>query len=303
MNKPREVSASIIMPAYNSAPYIAQSIDSVFQQTFDDWELIVIDDGSTDNTVDIVNGYGDRVRFLRQKNQGAAAARNYGAQEAHGTWLAFLDSDDIWMPDKLEKQMELTDRYNWSCTDSVFFGHNHDGTTRSSDVSPHTSDDVLSTLVVNNFIGTSTVLMKKSVFFECGGFDQSLKALQDWDLWLKVASKHSLGYVADAAVRYRVHAKSTSRSTRNTHQYHMEVIRRTFSKGGVGEKLVNLRKKALAESFGILAIISEDTGDFSFAFLCSLKSAYYQPWQAYRWKSLARIGLGWLRSKFRPAPA
>lgn len=290
---------SVIMPAYNVAEYIVESIESVLAQTYTNVELLIIDDGSTDETLDLVQRYGDQVRLISQANAGAAAARNNGAENAKGEWLAFLDSDDIWEADKLERQMGLVDRFEWSCTDSYFFGHNHDGSVRSSDVSPHTSGEVLPTLVINNFIGTSTVLIRRAVFLEFGGFDRSLKALEDWDLWVKVAAKYPLGYIADPVVRYRVHAKSTSRSTRTTHGYYIEVTERMFKAGGPAAHLQSLRKRSLAESYEVLSIISEDMGDYSFAFKCGLKSAIFDPTTPYKWKSVLRVCVKWFTSLFR----
>lgn len=112
---------SIIMPAYNSALFIGETIESVLDQTHTDWELIVIDDGSTDETVAVVNNYQDeRIRLLKcERNCGAALARNYGLREAKGKWVAFLDSDDRWLPEKLEKQIAFMEKngYSFSYTD------------------------------------------------------------------------------------------------------------------------------------------------------------------------------------------
>ena len=289
------VEVSVIIPAYNAAAFIQKAIDSALNQTFQNLEVIVVDDGSTDDTVHLIKGYGNKVTLLQQKNSGAAAARNFGAQMAAGKWLAFLDADDLWESDKLEKQMALSSIYSWSYTDSVFFGHGFDGTLKSSDVSPHQKGWVLPVLVVNNFIGTSTVLLNKEVFMAEGGFDPSLKALQDWDLWLKIASKFQLGYVPDVEMKYRVHSKSTSRSARKTYAYHLEIINKTFSSGGVGVQYKYLRHDALAESFGILALISEDANDFTFSIFCAFRSAFYQPKVLYRWKSVARIAVSFIR--------
>lgn len=290
------VTVSVIIPAYNAEKFIKESIDSVLSQTFNNFEIIVIDDGSSDNTFNIANSYGANVKVYMQNNAGAGAARNYGAKLAKGAWLAFLDADDLWAPEKLELQMSISNNYFWSYTDSYFIGSSHNGSLKSSDVSPHMSGKVVPTLIVNNFIGTSTVMIRKDIFLSVGGFDQSLRALQDWDLWLKIAAKYELGYISAPQVKYRVHSNSTSRSTRKTRKYHLEIIRRTFSPGGVGENYKDLKRLALAESYGVLALISEDTSDFSFSWFCALKSALYQPTKLYRWKSIARISFNWLRS-------
>jgi len=290
------------MPAYNAGLYIYESIHSVLNQTLSDIELIVVDDGSTDDTVEIIQSFGNKVCYVAQQNKGAAAARNTGVMHAKGEWLAFLDSDDIWVPDKLEKQLQQCGNYEWSCTDIVFVGSGENVGKRASDIEITGCGFVLPKLVVSNFIATSSVMMKKAVFEEVGGFDVTLRALQDWDLWLRVAAKYELGYLHEPCVEYRVHKKSTSRSTRRTHQYHIEIIRRTFGPGGVGENMPSLRRKALAHSYGILDLISEDSGDYAFALACAFKSLFYEPLRGERWKAVIRAALYWLRSLFvRPS--
>ena len=107
---------SVIMPSYNTEKYIAESIESVLKQTYHNWELIIIDDCSTDNTIEIIKSFNDgRIRLLRnEKNSGAAVSRNYGLREARGKWIAFLDSDDTWKPEKLEVQIKYMEGNDWS---------------------------------------------------------------------------------------------------------------------------------------------------------------------------------------------
>lgn len=113
---------SIIMPSYNSGKYIEESIKSIQAQTYSEWELIIVDDCSTDNTVEIITDFlvDERIRFLKNdKNSGAAVSRNYALREAQGKWIAFLDSDDVWLPEKLDKQLKFMqdNNYKFSCTD------------------------------------------------------------------------------------------------------------------------------------------------------------------------------------------
>ena len=119
---------SIIMPTYNCGKYIEQSINSVISQTYKNWELIIIDDCSTDNTIDIVNKFKDkRIKFLQNpKNSGAAISRNYGLREAKGKWIAFLDSDDLWKSQKLEKQIKfmIENSYYFSYTNYIEIDEN-----------------------------------------------------------------------------------------------------------------------------------------------------------------------------------
>jgi len=289
MNNQSKAIVSVIIPSYNSGKFLSTAIDSALNQTFKALEVIVVDDGSTDNTVQVAESYGDRVTLHQQKNAGAAEARNNGAKIANGKWLAFLDADDIWEPIKIETQLSQCGDYVWSHTDSVFIGSGQDGSVRTSELAPHHSGNVLPELVVTNTVGTSTVMVQKEAFFEVSGFDKSLRALQDWDLWLKLAAQHALGYIDEPFTQYRVHEQSTSRNPKRTLHYHLEVINRTFSPGGVGEALPHLRKEALASSFNVLAHISEESKAPLFALVCAFKALWYRPSVVYQWKCVARI--------------
>ena len=282
---------SIIMPTYNAAQYVTASIDSALNQTYKSAEIIVVDDGSTDETVERVRAYGNRVTLYQQNNAGAAVARNQGAKLAIGQWLAFLDADDLWAPDKLERQLNHVSDLAWSHTDWFFIGTGQSGTITGSSRAPQYGGSILPELIVCNFIGTSTLIVRREVFLEMGGFDPTLRALQDWDLWLRIASKYDLAYLADPLVYYRVHALSTSRSPRKTEPYHLELIKRTFAPDGVGASMPHLRKRALASSYGALTVIGEESRDYPFALRCAIRSTWHYPWEIYRWKSILRIAL------------
>lgn len=291
MNNTTDHSVSVIIPTYNAALYVTASIESALNQTYKPIEVIVVDDGSTDDTVERVRAFGDQVTLYQQKNAGAAAARNQGAKLATGKWLAFLDADDSWAPEKLERQLNHVGHMVWSHTDSLFIGDGHSGNVTGSSRAPQYGGSILPKLIVNNFIGTSTLIMRREVFIEMGGFDPALRALQDWDLWLRIASKYDLAYLSEPLVYYRVHDQSTSRSPRKTKPYHMELIERTFAPDGPGESMPHLRKQALASSYGTLTVIGEESGDYWFALSCAVRSTWYYPWNFYRWKSIIRITL------------
>lgn len=285
----QNVLVSVVIPAYNSAMYIRQTLESVLNQTYPHIEIIVVDDGSTDNTMQILHEYGDKVKPISQNNQGSAVARNAGVQAAKGEWIAFIDSDDTWKPEKVEVQLNLAGKYQWSHTDYVFFGEGQSGQLKSTDTSPKYGDEVFTQLVVENFIGTSTVMIRRQVFLDSHGFDPAQKAIQDWELWLQLAAKYPLGYIDQVLSGYRVHPNSISRQARKTLPMHLKVIQKTFSQGGVGEKFHHLKSRALANSYGICSIISGQQKDALYSLVCALKALQYQPSNLLRWKRVLSI--------------
>lgn len=289
MNQASQPLVSVVMPAHNAANTIAASIDSVLNQSYPQIELIVIDDESSDETRNIVARYNSRLKLITQKKSGAPAARNRGVHEASGEWIAFLDADDLWTENKIQRQLELCGNDSWSHTDYIFFGNNQNDQVRCSDVSPKFGGDVLEYLLVENFLGTSTIMIRKSVFINSGGFDETLQSIQDWDLWLRVAQFHPLGYAAEVLGQYRIHNQSISRSARKTLPNHLRVIERAFSNNGPGRELQHLKSKALASSYGVCSIIASERSDASFAAWCAFNALLQQPTALWRWKALIRI--------------
>jgi glycosyltransferase involved in cell wall biosynthesis len=170
---------SVIMPAFQAEAFIARSIRSAQQQTVRPLESRVSVDGSTDRTAEVAAACGDLVRVIRQENGGPAAARNRGAREARGEWLAFLDSDDAWLPQKLERQVASID-------DSVTLVHTFCTVDQNSRFTPETQR--FDTLWERNTVCTSSVLIRKTEFDAVGGFDadRSIMAVEDYNLWLRV---------------------------------------------------------------------------------------------------------------------
>jgi glycosyltransferase involved in cell wall biosynthesis len=171
-------SVSVIIPAYNAAGYLERAVNSVLAQTYLPHEILIVDDGSRDTTFEVAKAMPPPARAIRKENGGPAAARNRGAKEATGEWIAFLDADDTWLPEKLERQMALatpeTGIVHCLCGDSR----------RPPDLL--TFDE----LWKRNSITTSSVLMQRDVFWKFGGFDEDplLVCVEDHNLWLKVAA-------------------------------------------------------------------------------------------------------------------
>ncbi len=197
---------SVVIPTYNRAPLLRRALDSVFGQTFRDFEVLVVDDGSTDDTAATVAGCGDvRVRYLRQaQNAGVAAARNRGLREARAELVAFLDSDDEWLPDKLALQVALF-RDAPEDIGLVYTGVESvrdDG--RRTIERPRCRGDVFREMLAANVVhgGGSNVMIRRAVVATVGFFDEQVAAIEDYHYWLRIARFFRIDFVDAPLIRY-----------------------------------------------------------------------------------------------------
>lgn len=205
---------SIIIPAYNAMKYLPETLDSVLQQKFEDFEAIVINDGSSDDIEGwfAQNVTDPRLRLLSQHNQGPSAARNTGMASAQGEYIAFLDADDLWDPAKLEKQIAILDSepdvalvYGWLA--------NIDPQSRpTGKVRKYYNEGMVwPELIKHNFIGCgSNAMVRRRCFEELGLFDSATTGLEDWDMWLRIADKYPFRVIQEPLVYYRQHPASLS---------------------------------------------------------------------------------------------
>lgn len=197
---------SVVIPAYNSAAKVKQAIESVLAQTYNDFEIVVIDDGSTDNTESIVRAFGDRVLYFRQENQGAGAARNSGIWKSRGEYIAFLDSDDLWSAEKLSVQVPLLENdpeLGLVYSDWAVVSENGGVDPSFLARVPSASGYVFDQLVQWGFILTSGVVVRRKCLEDVGDFDNSLSIAQDYDLWLRISYRWKVALVDKALVTKR----------------------------------------------------------------------------------------------------
>lgn len=212
--KRETVTVSVIIPTYNRAHVISRAIRSVLNQTFQNWELIIVDDGSNDNTEEVVRSFSDpRILYIHhQSNRGASAARNTGIQLARGRYIAFLDSDDEWLPEKLEKQLrvlESSDKDVGAVYTGAIFIDEESGRQRIK--RPQAKGRILMEELAYNPIGSaSRVMIKRECFAKCGSFDEDFPPLEDWDMWIRLAERYTIDYVDEALVKYFEHSGSLS---------------------------------------------------------------------------------------------
>ena len=198
---------SIIIPTFNRKEMVCNAIDSALDQTFKEREILVIDDGSNDHTEEFLNQkYNDRIRFIRQENRGVAHARNKGINEAHGKYLAFLDSDDIWMPFKLEAQMEIFNsnpEIGLGYCGYTMFDQNGE---LIKNVIPVYKGMIYNKLIFNNYIGgASLVIIKRECVEKVGFFRSKYSPTEDWDLWIRISKEYQVDFARDTLVKYAVH--------------------------------------------------------------------------------------------------
>ncbi len=222
-----DVSVSIIMPTYNCGAYIKESIDSVLAQTFQNWELLIIDDCSTDNTEEIVKRYlwEKRVLYYKlEKNSGPATARNIGLEKAKGTYIAFLDSDDLWTEDKLEKQIAFMQKHNAKLSCTAYEKMTEQGELLGVIVEPYEKADYDKVLFSGNSLGNSTVMYEREPFSDLRV--PMIKKRNDFALWLQILKKEQYAYgILEPLMFYRVRKASVSSNKTTLFAYHWDLYR------------------------------------------------------------------------------
>lgn len=201
---------SVIIPVFNGAKYVGQAIYSALGQTYDNYEIIVADDGSTDDTAAVLNQFGDKITVLRLNHAGICATRNAAIRESNGEFIALLDCDDLWEPEKLQKQMayfkahpELALVYSYSTN----FTNETEGDValvKKIDFEGNIFKDIF----FKNSFANSTIVMRREAFDTVGGYDESLKAMEDYELNLRISRKYKIGRVPESLVRRRIHPDS-----------------------------------------------------------------------------------------------
>jgi glycosyltransferase involved in cell wall biosynthesis len=230
-------------------------VESAVNQTFRDIEILVIDDGSTDETQDVVRRYGAPVRCVYQENKGVAMARNHGIDESRGRYVAFLDADDVWRPEKLEKELAALKGHGefQACHTAMQVV---DGRWRPFVVTRR--DDGVSTLEAlllrGNVVGTpSTVICRRLLFSEVGAFDPGLSQCADWDMWVRLATVTEFVYLDEPLVTYRQHGSNMSRDPALLERDSLRVLEKAFSLPVITSTLRARRSAAFARNYMVLA--------------------------------------------------
>ncbi len=223
---------SVIIPTYNRGWTLKEAIDSVLSQGFENFELIVVDDGSTDNTLDILDGYARDIIVLRQDNCGVSSARNAGIVSASGQFIAFLDSDDLWLPGKLAIQVDFFK----SNPDAMICQTEELWIRNGKRVNPKKRHKKFSGMIFKHslplcIVSPSAVMLKKTLFTKTGMFDENLPACEDYDLWLRISCKYPI-YLIDTPLIIKRGGHEDQLSRRPVlDKYRIESLQKTIKSG------------------------------------------------------------------------
>jgi len=251
---------SIIIPTYNRSQFVTEAIDSVLAQTYKDYEIIVVDDGSTDNTSEILEPYQDKIRYIFQENQGLSAARNTGIKDARGRFIALLDSDDLWLPGKLAKQMAALDKNgdvafvysNFVFIDEVG-GFLKVAYKPKTVVSGHIFEDVLLCRTAPSY--PSTWLLKKECFDEVGLFDTEFKRSEERDIGVRIAKIFKMYGIAEPLVKIRQirSVETLGRCSAKDREYYRSKFLDKLFRESNGEPIIEKNKGRLTAHYYFIA--------------------------------------------------
>jgi glycosyltransferase involved in cell wall biosynthesis len=260
---------SVIIPAYNCARYVAEAIDSVLAQTYQDFEIVVVDDESTDDTGDVVRQYGDRVRYVRQNNRGPSGAKNTGIRASVGEYISTLDGDDLWMSQRLEMLVPLLEKQPEL---GFVYGDCYRIDETPDRIQPRTAFEihggaqrgwVLERLVMTNFVPSQSVVIRRSALDAVGLFDEAYRIGEDWDLWLRLAARYPVDFIPDVVAMRRQHGENITNNSDLTMMSNAVSILnglKAREPEAVG-RIRSAHNRALARAHFLLGVACLESGD------------------------------------------
>lgn len=247
---------SVVIPAFNRWRLLAEAIDSVLVQSYRDFELIVVDDGSTDATASELAKLASRLQFFVTERRGVSAARNLGVSQCRGHYIAFLDSDDLWLNSKLERQTRFMDEhpeFHICQTDEIWIRNGVRVNPRAVHQKP--SGDIFNRSLKLCLVSPSAVMMTKALFERTGGFDEVFPVCEDYDLWLRISAQHLVPLIPDRlTIKRGGHADQLSRSIWGMDRYRIlalqKVLRSNLDRSQEAAVLKMLRHKVAIVAAG-----------------------------------------------------
>ena len=285
---------SVIIPVYNGAAEVRRAIDSALGQVNVTVEVIALNDGSTDLTASVLAEYGDRIRAINQQNRGLSGTRNNGIALATGEWVAFLDHDDYWQPEKLSLQLKAAERTGFDVvyTNAGNFGDVARVADLRSEPTQMAEGNLLQPLLMDNFIVVSSVMIRRTLIQETGGFDSSLPSVEDWDLWLKLSSRGiSFAVVREPVTMYQWRAGSMSKNYDLMRTTRKMIVERALQTDQAKKQPWSVRRRALANIESCSAWFLAGSSPRK-AVRWYMNSLWYWPFDLNSWKGIVKGCLG-----------
>ena len=230
---------SVVVPTYNRPQYVGQTIESILSQTFQDFEIVVVDDGSTEETRQVLAPYADRIKYFYQANQGLCAARNFGFKQTSGEYVAFLDDDDLWLPHTLEKLLEVmikNPELAFVCADTYLIDPEGNIDRIKDEIGGLNS--TFNDLYEKWFVQILAVLMRRSCLEKVGLFDEGVYLSECYDLFLRLAKRYPFHYIHEPLAKYRIHPTNASKDLETI----IRARRKVINKKEITEGMSKFRK-------------------------------------------------------------
>lgn len=294
----------IIIPSFNGAKYLPAAIESVISQTFEDWQIVLVDDGSTDNTTEVIGPYqarlGAKLRYIKQENRGLPAARNTAIRASSSEFLALLDADDVWLPCRLSSSLRvMAERPQAGLTYGLVKFIDPEG--RIGEIflgNPRNAEGLIAPYIYMRTVELPcpTITFRRKCIDDVGVFDETLRASEDRDLWLRIALRNEVAFVPEILAYYRRSPNSMSTDPQRMLQAQLQFIRKHYGSKGCG---LRCRQAALARSYKQNAENLKMRGRASAALRSSLQALAHYPFGMDYYVTTGSLLLNWLGSVAR----
>ncbi|MEI9978134.1 MAG: glycosyltransferase family A protein [Edaphobacter sp.] len=294
----------VIIPAFNAAKYLPAAIESVISQTFEDWQILLVDDGSTDNTAEVVAPFldrlGSKIRFIKQNNRGVSAARNTAIQASTAEFLALLDADDLWLPCRLSESLKiLAERPQAGLAYSLLthidsegrLGETFEGNRRNAQgrIAPYIYMRKVE-------LPTPTITLRRRCLDEVGIFDETMRATEDRDLWLRIALRYEVAFVPKVLTYYRATPNSATSDSQRMLKAQLKFIHKHYGSEGCG---LRPRQTAWARAYKQRAETLKNQNRPWDALMNSLRAVALYPLDMDNSRTAGSLLLHWIRSLAR----
>ncbi len=286
---------SVVIATYNMGQYLPQAVDSILQQTWKNLEVIVVDDGSTDNTPDVMQNYSNdsRVNYIRNKNQGQPKAKNCGIKNTKGNFIAFCDADDFWEPNKLEIQIPLfADPKVGVVYSEVSFIDEHNNSFTKEHHEIRHSGKITNQMLIENFVPFGTSVIRRKCIEKNGIFDEEFRMGIDWDLWLRYSLDWEFVYTPEKTYVYRVWSGQMSNNYRGRYDHAKRILTKFVAQHGQKLNKTFVRKAWADMYVREAAVYAKHEKLFFMPLKNILRGISLDPFKLYVWKALVKLLIG-----------